>query len=296
MTLKLDLKGRLRLFADSLVPELGEVNQKPMSGDDVMGLRVCVIASGSRGNCIYVASATTSILIDAGLSCRETVRRLDAVGVEAQGLRAICLTHEHSDHRAGLAVLQRRLDIPLYANTGTVEGVERGGGLRGMNWNVFATGSPFEIGDLLLEPFSVPHDSYDPVGFAVSSGGVRIGIVTDMGVPTGVIRERLRNSQVIVVEANHDETLLKDSDRPWTLKQRIMGRQGHLSNEQAGELIADVAGPGLRAVFLAHISKECNNPGLAVDVVSKALDAQGQGHVKVMQTYQDQASEMLEVE
>ena len=191
-----------------------------------MGLKLCVLASGSSGNCIYVGSEATGILIDAGLSCRETLRRLEDAGVDASGIRAICLTHEHSDHRSGLATLQRRLGVPLYANRGTADAIEQDGGKDALAWNIFATGSPFPIGDLILEPFSVPHDSYEPVGFTVSAGGARVGIVTDMGVVTGLVRQRLMNCQLVVIEANHDEDMLKGADRPWSLKQRIMGRQG----------------------------------------------------------------------
>jgi len=261
-----------------------------------MGLKLCVLASGSSGNCIYVASETTHILVDAGLSCRETTRRLAQVGLESSRLQAICLTHEHADHCSGLPVLQRRLDLPLYANTGTIEAVEQDSRLGGLPWNVFATGSPFEIGDLRIEPFSVPHDSYDPVGFAVLSGCVRAGIVTDMGVATGAVRERLRECHLLVIESNHDEDLLKEAERPWSLKQRIMGRQGHLSNAQAGELIAEIAGPRLKTVFLAHLSSACNSPDLALDTVRRALEANGHDQIGVKLTYQDRASEVIEID
>lgn len=258
-----------------------------------MSLKLCVLASGSSGNCIYVASHSTGILVDAGLSCRETLRRLDEAGLDASSIHAICLTHEHSDHRSGLVALQRKIGVPLYANMGTVDAIEQLGKTSGLSWNVFATGSPFEIGDLCIEPFSVPHDSYEPVGFVVSANAARIGIVTDMGVATGVVRQRLRDCHVLVIEANHDEDLLKDADRPWSLKQRIMSRQGHLSNSQAGELIAGIAGPHLRTVFLAHLSSDCNTPDLAVNAVREALASNNHAHVDVRLTYQGRASETI---
>jgi len=246
-----------------------------------MALRLCVLGSSSGGNCTYVASDTTAILVDAGLSGKETARRLAVLGVEVSSIRAICLTHEHSDHTAGLAILQRNGGLQLYANSGTIEGVELRLGQGVLKWNVFATGSPFQVGDLSIEPFSVPHDAYDPVGFVIGQGVFRVGVVTDMGVVTGLIRERLKHCNAVVVESNHDERLLKEADRPWHLKQRISGRQGHLSNEHAAELVAEIAGPELSAVFLAHLSEECNRPDLALRTVGRSLERLGLKHVAV---------------
>ena len=260
-----------------------------------MSLAVCVLASGSSGNCTYVGSEHTRILIDAGLSFREIETRLESIRVDPATISAVCVTHEHSDHTACLGVLQRRRNVSLYANSGTIEAVELTGKIKGLTWNVFSTGAPFTIGDLRLEPFSVPHDSYDPVGFVVACGPARVGIVTDMGIPTELIRERLRRCQVVVIEANHDEELLKDSPRPWALKQRIAGRQGHLSNVRAGELMADVAGDGLQTVFLAHMSEECNRPELAFKTVARALSEKGHPDIVLKFTYPDRVSDRVEI-
>ena len=257
-----------------------------------MALRLCVLGSSSGGNSTYVASDQTAILVDAGLSGRETARRLAAIGVDVAAIRAVCLTHEHTDHTAGLGVLHRNGKVPLYANSGTIEGVEAKLGKGALEWNVFATGSPFQIGDLLVEPFSVPHDAYDPVGFVVSHGESRVGIVTDMGVVTGLIRERLKRCNAVVLESNHDEQLLKDADRPWHLKQRIFGRQGHLSNAHAAQLVAEISGPGLSAVFLAHLSGECNRPDLALKAVGRALEKIGLKHVAVRVAPPDAVSDV----
>ena len=140
-----------------------------------MALTVCVLASGSAANCIYVASERTRLLIDAGLSGKETERRLQEIGVALDGVHALCLTHEHNDHRAALGILHRRTGMRLYANAGTIDAIEREEGREPLPWQVFTTGTPFAIEDLNLEPFSVPHDSFDPVGFAVSCGTVRVG-------------------------------------------------------------------------------------------------------------------------
>lgn len=258
-----------------------------------MALKVCVLGSGSSGNCIFVGSERTSILIDAGLSFRETARRLVSVDVDPATVEAVCLTHEHDDHKSGLAVLHRRLGPALYANAGTIEGVERAEALRGLPWNVFTSGAPFRIGEFTMEPFTVPHDAYDPVGFVVRCGDVRVGIVTDMGMVTGVIRERLRHCQTVVIECNHDDGLLRDAKRPWSLKQRIAGRQGHLSNAAAGTLITEIAGRHLRSVFLAHLSSECNRPDLAAAAVRHALLGGGHDHVSVNLTYPDRPSEVV---
>ena len=258
-------------------------------------MKVCVLASGSSANCIYVATPCTRILVDAGLSGRETVRRLAEVEATLDDVQAVCLTHEHDDHRSSLGLLHRRHGLAVYANAGTIEAMSRGSKCEDVTWNMFTTGAAFRVGDLTIEPFSVPHDSYEPVGFVITSEDRRLGVVTDMGMATGLIRERLRSCGVIIVEANHDEDMLRDADRPWPLKQRIAGRQGHLSNAQAAELIADVAGQGLRAVLLAHLSDQCNRPDLARQTVRRALDERGQSHVEVKLTYADRVSDVVEV-
>jgi phosphoribosyl 1,2-cyclic phosphodiesterase len=259
-----------------------------------MSLKVCVLGSSSSGNCTYVASNRTAILIDAGFSGRETSRRLAEIGVDIEGVSAICVTHEHGDHTAGLSALHRRGKVALFANSGTIQGVEARAGADRLAWNVFMAGSPFEIGDLRIDPFSVPHDAYDPVGFVVSGDGCRVGVVTDMGMVTGLIRERLRPCNAIVIEANHDELLLKNADRPWHLKQRIFSRQGHLSNEHAADVIAEIAGPHLAVVYLAHLSDQCNRPELAVSAVDQALKGKGVAHVSIRLTSKDKSSEIWE--
>lgn len=266
-------------------------------GDDeeIMSLKLCVLGSGSSGNCTYVASEQTAVLIDAGLSGRETAARMASVGAELVDLAGVCVTHEHADHKACLAVLHRRTGVGLYANAGTIEGIERAGKVPGLSWNVFTTGTPFEVGDMRIEPFSVPHDSYDPVGFIVGCGTLRVGVVTDMGMSTGLIRERLKGCRAAVIEANHDEALLRDCGRPWSLKQRISSRQGHLSNTQAADLACAVAGPELEVLFLAHLSAECNEPELAARTVRVALAKAGHAGVVVKLTYPDRPSDVVEL-
>jgi len=210
------------------------------------------------------------------------------------GIHGICLSHEHNDHTAGLRVLNRRHGIPVYANSGTVEALSRGEALAGLEWQVFSTGTAFSVGSFSVEPFTVPHDALDPVGFVVQAGGVRIGVVTDMGMSTTLIREKLKSCHVIVVEANHDEDMLKTSKRPWSLIQRILGRQGHLCNEAAAQMLAEIAGPDLRHVFLAHISQQCNRRELALKTVERMLRTKGHAHIRISLTYPDQVSDIWE--
>ena len=257
-----------------------------------MSLRICVLASGSSGNCTLVSSADTAILIDAGLSGRETERRLALAGASLAGIQAILLSHEHGDHTAGIGVLHRRHGIPVYANSGTIDALSRDPQQRQLAWQIFETGSPFVVGSLRIEPFAVPHDAYEPVGFVVSHGDVRVGVVTDMGMVTHLIRERLRPCRAVVVESNHDERLLQEADRPWSLKQRIRGRQGHLSNAGAAELVAEIAGPSLRQVYLAHLSEDCNREELALKTARQRLDAGGHRHVRISVCFPDRISDI----
>ncbi len=254
-------------------------------------LRVCVLASGSSGNCIHVESAATALLVDAGLSARETLRRMEAAGLDPARLRAICVSHEHTDHVAGIAQLHKKLGLELYANGDTARNVR---GAEHLPWKLFSDGSPFPVGDIEVLPFPLPHDAYAPVGFVLSCGGARLGIATDLGMPTQLARERLRGCQTVVLEANHDEMLVHSSFRPWSLKQRILGRQGHLSNETAAALLADIAGDTLRQVFLAHLSRECNKLDLALHIVRTHLASAGLGHVRVLATHPDRPSEFAE--
>jgi phosphoribosyl 1,2-cyclic phosphodiesterase len=253
-------------------------------------MKVCILASGSSGNCIFVGAARTRILIDAGLSGRETARRLELMGETLPSIQGICLTHEHGDHTTGLTTLHTRAGIPLYANAGTIEAVRKDNKLRNLKWQVFTTGADFSIGDLTITPFSVSHDAYEPVGFIAASDQVRVGIVTDIGVITHLVRERLRHCQVLIIESNHEERLLTDARRPWHLKQRIAGRQGHLSNRRAAELIAEIAGAELQQVFLFHLSLDCNRPELALKPTCEALHRRGLDQVRISLTYSDRIS------
>ena len=263
--------------------------------DSCASFKFCVLGSGSSGNCIHVSSATTSLLVDAGLSGREIIRRLELTGADVSGIAAVCLTHEHSDHVDGLLGLLRVIKPRLYANSETVKAVERSLERHDLPWQIFSTGFPFQVGDISIEPFSVSHDAMDPVGFCLGCAGSRIGIVTDIGVSTTLVREKLRHCHALILESNHDEKMLKDSQRPWSLKQRIAGRQGHLSNRGASELLAEIAGPALTHVYLAHISADCNRPEIACRTVSAKLAELGFGSINVLPTWAAKPSQVYEV-
>lgn len=241
-------------------------------------LRLCVLASGSAGNCTYIETDHDALLIDAGLSAKETLRRLLSLNLDPAKIRAICITHEHSDHIRGVPRLHKLLQVPLYANSATAHAVKD---TTLADWHCITNGSDFRIGDFDIRPFSLPHDAYDPVGYRVACGSIRIGIATDLGIPTALIRETLRGCHALVLEANHDEDLLRDSPRPWRLKQRILGSQGHLSNATAADLLAEIAGDTLQEVFLAHLSQECNREELALTTVRNRLNAAGLGRIQI---------------
>lgn len=261
-----------------------------------MSIKLCVLASGSSGNCTFIGTETTRILIDAGLSARKTAARLAEIGEKIEEIDAICVTHEHHDHIAGIRVLHKKHGIPVYANGGTMQGIRaaaKGVELAGLQ---FTTGSPFEIGDFCLEPFSISHDAYEPVGFVIRSGGRSIGLATDIGIVTNLLREKLRTCDVVVIEANHDEAMVHEAPRPWSLKQRILSNQGHLSNRASAGLIAEIGGEGLAHLFLAHLSADCNSPSHARREFETVLAAAGHHHVTVCMTGASQISEILELE
>lgn len=255
-----------------------------------MTVEVCVLASGSSGNCTLVRSGDDALLVDAGLSAKEIVRRLAEAGTEIGSVRGICVSHEHSDHTTGLVQMARGYEIPVYANRGTIEALSRQPGMPDVPWRIFSTGHTFAVGGFSVDPFSVPHDAYEPVGFVIACAGARVGVATDMGVVTSVIRARLKDCRAVVIESNHDEKLLRDAKRPEFLKQRIMGRQGHLSNRAAADLLADIAGPHLHAAFLAHLSEDCNRIELALRAARQGLERAGMTHVALEMTYADRIS------
>ncbi len=234
-----------------------------------------VLGSGSGGNCALVTSDRCRILIDAGFSARRISQRLQSLGIEPESLDGILLTHEHSDHIAGLKVFCGKFDVPVYCNSLTAEYLCREGIAEANRYKIFSTGSSFTIQDIDVQAFYVPHDAVDPVAFVLSSDYGSVGFLTDLGYAPKLARERIREVHTLVVETNHDEQRLQaDSKRPWSVKQRILSRHGHLSNEAAAALVADIAGENLRRVILGHLSRECNSPELALGAMRRlSLDS-----------------------
>jgi phosphoribosyl 1,2-cyclic phosphodiesterase len=232
-----------------------------------------VLASSSAGNSIFIASPTTRILIDAGLNRKEILARLQAIGEDALQLNGILLTHEHSDHVAGLPVLMKTVKAPIFATPLTASALQ---------WSTvqpeiveFQAGTGLEIGDLQVRSFSIPHDARDPVGFTVTCGKTKISVATDLGYVPDNVKWNLRQSQFILLESNHCPEMLKVGPYPWHLKQRILSRRGHLSNEAASEYIATELPSETGTLVLGHLSEQNNSIWQAGLVAKQALANRG---------------------
>jgi phosphoribosyl 1,2-cyclic phosphodiesterase len=249
-------------------------------------VRLTILGSGSAGNCAYVETEESRILIDAGLSLRQIRKRLASIGRAPESLTGILITHEHSDHIQGLAALGEKMRIPVYCNRPTQEAAEYQLGQK-LECRLFSTGATFELGDLEVETFSIPHDAQDPVGYLVKTAAGNVGFLTDLGHATRLVLERVRRAHVLVLESNHDVKMLQDCPhRPWSLKQRILGRHGHLSNEAAAEAAEQIMTADLRHLYLAHLSRECNHPEIAYRVMAERLGKISANHVRVEMTSQ----------
>jgi len=232
-------------------------------------LAVCVLASGSKGNAIYISDGFTAILIDAGFSAIEIKRRLKSRGLNPKEINAILVTHEHSDHIQAVGVLSRQLMLPVYVNQKIKNISSLANTVHEMR--TFTSGSSFQINNLAVHPFTVSHDAADPVGFTIGQNGKRIGLATDLGTVTSTVRENLKHCHLLIVEANHDPDMLANGPYPWTLKKRIQSRSGHLSNKQSKNLLRELQHRRLQHVILAHLSETNNTPRKVLDEVSKAF-------------------------
>ena len=244
-------------------------------------VRLTILGSGSAGNCAYVETEEARILIDAGFSLRQIRQRLATIGRAPENLTAILVTHEHSDHINGLAALSQKLRVPVYCNRPTQEAIEFQLQTK-LDCRLFETRNSFDVGDITVETFDILHDAQDPVGFLLRAPGVNIGFLTDLGQVTKLVLERLRAANVLLLEANHDIKMLQDCPhRPWSLKQRILSRHGHLSNEAAADAAEQLMSAKFRHLYLAHLSRECNRPALAHRVMNERLQKIGAYHVRL---------------
>ncbi len=233
-------------------------------------LSICILASGSKGNSIYISDGNTSILVDAGLSGIEIQRRMNSADLDIHTLDAIIVSHEHSDHIRGVGVMSRRYKLPVYITPGTQQAAGKQLGQL-HETRPFEIGRAFDINELVIHPFATSHDAHDPAGFTISRNGKKIGIATDLGIATGMVKQHLKSCDLLVLEANHDPTMLIEGPYPWPLKQRIKSRNGHLSNEDSGDLLAEIKHDNLCHVVLAHLSETNNAPQVARRTVEKVL-------------------------
>ncbi|HLZ00252.1 MAG TPA: MBL fold metallo-hydrolase [Candidatus Angelobacter sp.] len=246
-----------------------------------MPVRMTVLASGSHGNCTVLSSARASILVDAGLSCRETLKRMKQAGEDPHQLRAIVISHEHADHIAGLQVLARKLQIPVYMTEATYQSWRRstkdkdGGPAKLGRHEQFQSGHSFTVGDITVTPFTIPHDAADPVGFTFRADGVKVGLVTDLGYLPLSVKDHLRGCDGLMIESNHDLEMLRNGPYPWTVKQRVMSRVGHLSNAALAEFFEKDFDGKAAFLVLAHLSEHNNHPEIALRAAKDALNLQG---------------------
>lgn len=236
----------------------------------------CPLASGSKGNCIYVGTTTTKILIDAGISAKAIRERLSSIGVSLEEIDAVLITHEHTDHIRGLDILGSRLEIPIFANRDTAQAIYEVLN-RALRFKIFITGETFQFGDLEIHPFTIQHDAVDPVAFTIKAQGVKLGFCADLGFATTLVANHLKGCDYLYLEANHEPSMVHACARPSVYKQRVLGKQGHLSNAECAQLIETIFHPDLKHIHLAHLSSECNSPELALKIISdklKSLQAQ----------------------
>ncbi|MBW2518726.1 MAG: MBL fold metallo-hydrolase [Deltaproteobacteria bacterium] len=254
-------------------------------------MKLSLLASGSQGNAAVIDNGDTRILIDAGLSAREICRRLDCVGVEIDSIDALLITHEHKDHIRGLGPLIRRHKISVYLHTNVVGRLSDIG--QPASVREFTDGITWQLGSLNVKAFSVTHDAAAPVGFLIESREGKVGFVTDLGRVTQLVQQSLQGCRALVIEANHDEKMLREGPYPWALKQRVQSNHGHLSNVAAGRLLDKLLWPGLDAIFLAHLSETNNDPKLAKQAVEKVLSKQNRCLPTVTVGQQNQPTEWL---
>jgi len=257
-------------------------------------MRVGILGSGSGGNAVVIESGSHRLLIDAGFSCREIVKRMQALDFDPKTLGGVLLTHEHQDHCKGARRFLNRFKLPVYGTAGTLasaglraEAIRAGGEMR--------SGGLYEVAGFVVEPFMIPHDASEPVGFVVEDPcGRRVGLVADLGCRTSLAWGRLRDLDVLILETNHDLDMLRNGPYPWSLKQRVAGRHGHLSNLEAAEGLPELAGDRLGWVVLYHLSRTNNLPALAAAAIGETLDREG-CPARLAVTEQDHPTPWLEV-
>ncbi len=257
-------------------------------------MRFSVLASGSKGNACYVETENTKILIDAGLSCRELIKRFSIIDIEISSLDAVLLTHEHSDHIKGAGPISRKFNSTVYSNYSTINKCAGGLGKVTVN-HEFKTGETYKINDITVETFEKGHDAVDPMGLIISSNGSKLGILTDVGESSDFIEERMKECTGMLLEFNHDIEMLDNGPYPYHLKKRIKSSKGHLSNEQAGTLLQRVSHKNLSSVVLSHLSEVNNTPEKALAKARESLRKCKMENIAVHVSYQDLPCPLIEI-
>jgi len=245
------------------------------------GMRLCILGSGSGGNVVVIESGGRRLVVDAGFSCKEIERRMREVHLEPARFDGLIVTHEHGDHVRGAEVFARKHDLTVYATQGTFDGTtwQR----QAPRTQTIRSGHPVEVGSFQVEPFTLPHDAREPVGFVVEDGaGHRVGLIADLGSQSQLAWARLHDVDVLLMETNHDLTMLREGPYPWSLKQRVAGAHGHLSNAQAAEGLPELLTDRLRYVVLYHLSRTNNLPGIAQTEIGEVLVREGSSAQMVM--------------
>ncbi len=233
-------------------------------------MKMCSIASGSSGNCVYVGTEATHLLVDAGISCKRITEGLNSLGLTCRDIDGILITHEHADHIGGLGVISRKFGIPIYATAGTIDAIKNIGSLGEIDSSLFcevAADEKMILKDITVNPMKISHDAAQPVAYRFQYGSSRMAIVTDLGTYDEYTVESLKGMDMLMLEANHDINMLQVGPYPYYLKQRILGKRGHLSNELSGRLLSRLLNDHLKTVFLGHLSQENNLAELAYETV-----------------------------
>ena len=261
-------------------------------------MKLCSIASGSSGNCIYVGSGQTNLLVDVGISAKRIENGLNSIDIKLDTVQGILITHEHSDHISGLGVLARKYNIPIYATYETIQSIRKIKAIGNISEELFyfvKPNEPFEINDIMVKPFATSHDASNPVCYTMQSEGHKVGVATDLGKYDDYIISQLQDSDLLMIEANHDINMLMVGRYPYYLKQRILGDRGHLSNDSSADLISKLINPRLKGVLLAHLSKENNYAELAFETVCCELTSRSCdfSSLKLCVAHREEPSEMV---
>jgi phosphoribosyl 1,2-cyclic phosphodiesterase len=260
-----------------------------------MAFSATILGSGSSGNATLLTNGDAYVLLDAGLSGREVCRRMLALGMAPENLRGIVITHEHMDHARGLRVLAKQLRLPVYISDPTLESLGFTSDLD--RRERIESGQEFELAGMVFLPFAVPHDAADPLAFVIKANGQRIGLAMDLGYISGLVKERLAACDCLILESNHDLEMLKVGPYPWALKQRVMSRQGHLSNDAVAQFLSEDFDLRARFIYLAHLSKNNNHPELALLAATRALNSRNLTtediSARLRMSYQDRASQTV---